>query len=121
MPRPRRPRHIRFNPDTTYFKPRGVPLRSLHEITLRADEVEALRLYNLKELSQTESAEQMKISQPTLSRLLTSARNKIADALINSIAQPLKNIGFNFVHNVVIMTDEEKAKFLQMETQGWKG
>ena len=45
----------------------------------------------------------------------------IADALINSIAQPLKNIGFDFVHKVVIMTDEEKAKFLQMETQGWKG
>ncbi len=86
MPRPRRPRHIRFSPDTTYFKPRGVPLRSLHEITLRADEVEALRLYNLKELSQTESAEQMKISQPTFARIINRTYHKIAKALIEGYA-----------------------------------
>jgi len=36
----------------------------------------------------------MKISQPTLSRLLTSARNKIADALING--KSIKIQGGNF-------------------------
>jgi len=61
-------------------------LRSLHEITLRADEVEALRLYNLKELSQTESAEQMKISQPTFARIINRTYHKIAKALIEGYA-----------------------------------
>ena len=43
------------------------------------------------------------------------------NALINSIVIPLKNIGFNLDHNIVIMTEEEKAKFIQMKTEAWKG
>jgi len=86
MPRPRRPRHIRFNPNITYFKPRGLPMRSLQEITLMADEVEALRLYNLKGLSQTEAADQMKISQPTFARIINRTYQKIAKALIEGYA-----------------------------------
>ncbi len=45
----------------------------------------------------------------------------IENALINSIVIPLKNIGFNLDHNIVIMTEEEKVKFLRMETEAWKG
>ena len=45
----------------------------------------------------------------------------IADALISSIANPLKNIGFSLEHKVITMTEEEKAKFLKMEHDGWKG
>jgi len=57
MVRPTKPRRIIFNPDVTYFKPRAVPL----------------------------SAE-MKISQSTLQRILSSARKKIAEALIEGKA-----------------------------------
>ena len=92
MPRPRRPRHIRFNPDATYFKPRGVPMRFLQEVTLVADEVEALRLYNLNGLSQTESAEQMKISQPTFARIINRTYHKIAKALIEGCAIRLEGL-----------------------------
>lgn len=45
----------------------------------------------------------------------------IADALINSIAIPLKNIDYTLEYDIVLMTEEEKAKFMRMETEAWKG
>lgn len=83
MPRPRRIGRIFFDPEVTYFKPVGVPLRNLEETILTKEEVEAVRLIDLENQDQNKVAKKMKISQPTLSRLLTSARKKIADAIIN--------------------------------------
>ena len=45
----------------------------------------------------------------------------IAESLINLIATLLKNIGYTLVPCMILMTDEEKAKFMKMETDGWKG
>ena len=45
----------------------------------------------------------------------------IADQLVNSIANPVKNLGFEFSHEIVIMTEEEKQKFLKLEASAWKG
>jgi len=70
----------------SYFKPQGIPLRLLEEVSLGADELEALKLYEVDNVSQTEAAEKMKISQPTFARILDSANQKIADALINGKA-----------------------------------
>ncbi len=50
------------------------------------DEMEAIRLCDLKKLEQTEAAQQMKISQSTLQRILERARQKIAEALIKGKA-----------------------------------
>lgn len=86
MPRPRRIRRIFFNPRITYFKPAGVMLRHLQENILTKDELEAIRLIDLEQIEQKKVAKQMKISQPTLSRLLTSARKKIAEALVDGKA-----------------------------------
>ncbi len=52
-------------------------------ITLFIEEFEALRLVDLVGLSQIEAAVQMGISQKTLWNDLTSARRKIADAIVN--------------------------------------
>lgn len=79
-------RCVRFNPKVSYFKPQGIPLRLLKEVNLGADELEALKLYEVDNISQTEAAEKMKISQPTFARILDSANKKIADALINGKA-----------------------------------
>jgi len=81
MVRPLKPRRVLFDPDISYFKPRAVPLSVLEEIDLNVDELEALRLCDLKDLEQKEAAEKMKISQSTLQRILTSARKKVAEAL----------------------------------------
>ena len=75
-----------FSPNITYFKPRAVPLSILEEVDLGVDELEALRLCDLKTLSQAKAAEKMGISQSTLGRILTSARKKIAEALIKGKA-----------------------------------
>jgi len=86
MVRPRLCRRVRFNPDVTYFKPRGIPLKELEEIILHVDEFEAIRLKDLEGLEQEECAKKMNISQPTFHRLVLSARKKIADAIINGKA-----------------------------------
>lgn len=86
MVRPRRCRRISFQPDVTYFKPAGVPLRSLDETTVSYDEAEAVRLVDLEEKDQKQVAKKMQISQPTLSRLLKSGRKKLADAIIHGKA-----------------------------------
>jgi predicted DNA-binding protein (UPF0251 family) len=81
MPRPKIHRCVRFKPNVHYFKPQGIPLRMLEEVVLRADELEALKLYDIDRLEQTQAAKKMKISQPTFARILDSAYKKIAEAI----------------------------------------
>jgi len=86
MVRPIKPRKISFEPNVVYFKPRAIPLSMLEEVDLSLAELEALRLYDLKNLEQKEAAKRMKISQSTLSRVLISARKKVTEALIEGKA-----------------------------------
>ena len=86
MVRPRLCRRIRFNPNITYFKPQGVPMRFLEVIELTTEEVEALRLRNIKDLEQEEAAKKMNTSQSTFQRILSSAYKKITEALIEGKA-----------------------------------
>lgn len=79
-------RHLRFNPNVHYFKPRGVPMRQLAEVVLKADELEALKLHDVDELDQQQAAAEMGISQPTFSRTLARAYKKVARALVNGRA-----------------------------------
>lgn len=91
MPRPRSYRHIAFNPNVTYFKPQGVPMRFLKIIELSLEEAEALRLKNIKSLDQIECAKAMSTSQSTFQRILTSAYSKISEALIDGKAIRINN------------------------------
>ena len=86
MVRPRLCRRIRFNPNVTYFKPQGVPMRFLEVIELTTEEAEALRLRNMKDLEQEEAAKKMNTSQSTFQRILSSAYKKITVALIEGKA-----------------------------------
>ena len=86
MPRPRLCRRIRFNPTIKYFKPQGIPMKNLEEVELTAEEAEALRLKNIKELDQSECARKMNTSQSTFQRILSSAYKKISRALIEGKA-----------------------------------
>ena len=58
----------------------------LEESILSLPEFEAIRLIDFNNTSQETAAKQMQISQPTLSRILKSARKKISDAIINGKA-----------------------------------
>ncbi len=86
MPRPRKKRRINFNPNVTYFKPRGVPMKSLEEVSLSHGEAEALRLYDQLDFSQTEAAKKMDLSQSTFQRIIKSAHKKVAQGLIEGKA-----------------------------------
>ena len=86
MTRPRKPRHIQFNPNVRYFKPRGIPMGVLEEVVIHPDELEALKLHDIDGLEQIEAAKKMKISQPTFARILDSVYKKIADGIINGKA-----------------------------------
>jgi len=91
MVRPIKKRRLSFDPNVTYFKPRAVPLSNMEEVSLRPDELEALKLCDLEETSQTEAAKKMGISQSTLQRILSSARKKVSEALVEGKAIKLLN------------------------------
>jgi len=86
MPRPPKWRRVEYEPQVTYFKPAGVPKWQLEELVLGVEEIEAIRLKDLEGLEQEEGAERMNVSRPTFQRILTAARAKLADAVINGKA-----------------------------------
>jgi predicted DNA-binding protein (UPF0251 family) len=90
MVRPVKKRRVDFDPDVTYFKPRAVPLSRLEEVDLRLDELESMRLCNLKGLTQEKAALKMKISRSTLQRISCSAEKKVTEALIKGKAIKFK-------------------------------
>ncbi len=90
MSRPCKRRRIRGNPNASYFKPAGAPVKNLQEIEISLEEFEVIRLIDFKKIPQESASKEMEISQPTLSRILTNARNKIADAIINGKAIKIK-------------------------------
>lgn len=92
MPRPRLNRRIRGKPNSNYFKPAGIPLKDLVEISLEMQEFEALRLIDFLKISQDEAAKKMEISQPTFSRILKTAREKVSEAIINGKAIKIEKI-----------------------------
>lgn len=86
MARPLRCRRVWSIPEFTYFKPAGIRMKELDEVVLTVDEFEAIRLKDLDGLEQEQVAEKMNISQPTLHRLLLSARKKISEAIVKGKA-----------------------------------
>jgi uncharacterized protein len=82
MPRPRRFRKISEEPRIRCFKPDIDDNNILEPVKLTIDEFEAIRLRDYHDIQQKRSAELMAISQPTFHRLLSSARKKIAKALV---------------------------------------
>ena len=52
---------------------------------------------------------------------LPFANIPIIHDLIFLVSQPIMNMGFSFEYDTVLMTKEEKAKFMQLEEEGWKG
>ena len=81
MGRPCLRRRINFDPKINYFKPQGVRMSDLEVVELKKEELEAMRLKNIKNLDQRECAEKMKTSPATLQRILSLAYQKIAIAL----------------------------------------
>ena len=86
MARPKKCRCIKSRPNAIYFKPRGIPLTELEEISISLDEFEAIRLSDYEGLYHEDSAGKMEISRPTFSRILNEAHRKIAECLVKGKA-----------------------------------
>jgi len=97
MPRPPKCRRVAFLPDVTYFKPAGIPLKELKEVKFSIEEMEALRLKDMERLEQEQGAERMNISRSTFQRILSSGRQKIADALLNGKAIRIEGGNFELL------------------------
>ena len=96
MTRPKRHRRINFDPEITYFKPRGVPLSNLTETDISIDELEALRLKYQENKNNEEGAKEMHISSSTFQRLLVSGIKKITESLTKGKAIKIhKSININ--------------------------
>jgi predicted DNA-binding protein (UPF0251 family) len=93
MPRPKRCRRICHDPGYRYFKPQGIPLTSLDRRDLGLDELEAIRLADVLGLTQAEAAGQMDVSQPTFNRILSSARRKTAESIVQGLAIRIESPG----------------------------
>lgn len=65
---------------------------------LKMEELEAIRLKDLEGLEQGECAEKMEVSRPTFQRILSSAREKIADSLTYGKAIIIE--GGNYTRNI---------------------
>jgi len=81
--RPKKTRWIKCDPGERCFRPRCRSKGKLQGVILTLDEFEALRLCDLQKLDQHAIALKMKVHRSTVSRILTSARTKVSDALVN--------------------------------------
>lgn len=86
MSRPVKPRFVEKMPRVTYFKPSGIQARRLEEVVLTLDELEAIRLKDAEGLEQQACARRMGVAQSTFQRIITLARRKLAEAVVEGKA-----------------------------------
>lgn len=86
MARPKKCRCINCTPGAIYFKPRGIPLFQLEEVSLSLDELEAIRLADGEGRYHEDAATGMKVSRATFGRILNKARSKVAEAIVHGKA-----------------------------------
>ena len=75
------------------YKPAGTPLKDLEIVKLAHDELEALHLCDGEGKTQEEAGACMGVSRGTVQRLLSSARAKVAQALVGQKALAIAEDG----------------------------
>lgn len=98
MARPTKWRRIENLPVSPCFIPSDQEADGILENLLKLEELEAIRLKDLLGLEQSECAEKMEVSRPTFQRILLSAREIIADSLVNG--KGIRIEGGNFTRNI---------------------
>ncbi len=98
MTRPTKWRKIENVPAVPYFVPSDKEIPDVPKNILKLEELEAIRLKDLEGLEQGECADKMEISRPTFQRILLSAREIIADCLVNGKAILIE--GGNYTQNI---------------------
>lgn len=110
MTRPKTLRLIDAIPTVKWFKPAGIKMGDLDEVSLTFDEIEAIRLADLESLYQEKVAERMGVSRQTVGRILVAARKKIAEALVNGKAIRLEGGQIQYHQPECLDTGDSPAK-----------
>ena len=97
MPRPSQTRTVQLPPRLKGFMPIGSFSSEHTEIILATEEYEAVRLLDYEGLSQAEASAIMEVSRPTLTRIYSSARKKIATAF--TAVLPIRIVGGQITFN----------------------
>ncbi len=93
MPRPKKCRKVCCLPKAAEFTPAGCAV-SGPAVVLTVDEYETIRLIDKEGFSQEECGEFMQVARATVQQIYTSARSKLAEALVS--ARPLKIEGGDY-------------------------
>jgi len=105
MPRPKNNRIVHEPPLITEFKPVGLAGKILAQVQLSLDEFEAFRLADFKGLSHEEAAAEMEISRSTFTRLIETARKKIAEFIIQGKLLTIEGGSVHFRNNIIRCLD----------------
>lgn len=81
MARPSKCRRICMEPAYERFSPEGIPAGE--RVVLTLDEYETIRLIDLEKMTHVECAAQMGVARSTVSDIYETAREKIADSIVN--------------------------------------
>jgi uncharacterized protein len=81
--RPKKTRWVKCSSGERCFIPRCKRNKRAEGVIVTLDEFEALRLADLEGMRQVDAAKLLRISRPTFSRIIESARKKVADGLVN--------------------------------------
>lgn len=92
VPRPKKLRFCQGGLCGRAFKPTRVPMAELVHIPLLQDELETLRLCDLEGCTQEQAGQRMGISRGTVQRILTTARRKVAQALVEGAALVIEDV-----------------------------
>ena len=101
MARPRNNRIVHTPPLFNEFKPVGVTRKQLAQVSLSLDEYEAIRLADSLGLSHLEASEEMGVSRSTFSRLIESARKKVAEFILQGSLLKIEGGQVHFHNNIM--------------------
>jgi uncharacterized protein len=85
MPRPRKWRMVCCLPQVNEFIPAGCSPCIRENVVMTVDEYESIRLIDHENFSQEECGVYMKIARTTVQQVYTSARRKVARALVDGL------------------------------------
>ena len=101
MPRMKKNRMVHQPPLFNSFKPTGIRRDEISSISLSLDEFEAIRLADYLGMEHLEASEEMEISRSTFTRLLDSARKKIALFLVEGRELSIEGGNIHFRRNFI--------------------
>ncbi|WP_321289938.1 DUF134 domain-containing protein [uncultured Sunxiuqinia sp.] len=114
MPRKKRQRRLLAPPSVKGFSVFG-PKNRAQQVVLFFEEYEAIKLLDYDNLTQEEAAVCMEVSRPTLTRIYESARNKVAQAMVEGKDLIIRGGNFQFDENWYCC-NSCKAKFNMAKT-----